>query len=82
MRPQVRFGATVGPRVKLVFDKPVRSVQWHYKGDCLVTLTDGDSKYVVAVHQVDIPTHHYHCDLTYLSLLLVDFQSQIPSSVH
>ena len=50
---QVRFGAAVGPRVKLVFDKPVLSVQWHYKGDYLVTLTDGDSKDVVAVHQVD-----------------------------
>jgi hypothetical protein len=53
---QVRFGATVGPRVKLVFDEPVLRVQWHYKGDCLVTLTDGDSKDVAAVHQVDIPT--------------------------
>jgi hypothetical protein len=63
MRPQVRFGATVGPRVNLVFDKPVRSVQWHYKGDCLVTLTDGDIKDVVAVHQVK---HHHH-DLTYLT---------------
>jgi len=52
---QVRFGAAVGPRVKLVFDKPLLSAQWHYKGDYLVTLTDGDSKDVVAVHQVDTP---------------------------
>jgi hypothetical protein len=49
---QVRFGAVVGPRVKLEFDKPVLSTQWHYKGDYLVTLTDGDTKDVVAVHQV------------------------------
>ena len=49
---QVRFGAVVGPRVKLEFDKPVLSIQWHYKGDYLVTLTDGDTKDVVAVHQV------------------------------
>ena len=49
---QVRFGSVVGPRVRLDFESNLLSVQWHYKGDYLVTLTEGDGRDAVAVHQV------------------------------